>query len=391
MMDNLRPLTQEQRQAAHQAARQAVVRSIGPRPVRERFAHHTISRYPPTVTRLISVLCIILLLAAFTPSAIRLYVIGSQTFGQAVSSRVAMTAVGLATVLSAEVGQVVFSLALATLGTSRSSRRLLYTSMAIATTVSLIGNIQVSLPGHTHSPFAWLESIAPPVLVLSTAYVLKEQVLESIEQRHADERAFQAALAEWQAATASPEQLTNWPQVYANALRDALLKANSRRKEALGDMTVDDWRLVVYNEPQNEQNGQEGRKTNEQYVVLPGHPFYGCPVRVLKHTAGYCTIEDPAHPEFRYEMLVSWLSASPPPPQAPSIAMHDPIPLLLSALDRLVQIIVLKDQQMKDSANERASESSRPVRLGPTTTRTQNSVEGPTILSDTEPDRREGA
>jgi hypothetical protein len=146
-----------------------------------------------------------------------------------------------------------------------------------------------------------------------------------------------------------------------------------------------------HNEPQNEQNGQEGRKTNEQYVVLPGHPFYGCPVRVLKHTAGYCTIEDPAHPEFRYEMLVSWLSASPPPPQAPSIAMHDPIPLLLSALDRLVQIIVLKDQQMKDSANERASESSRPVRLGPTTTRTQNSVEGPTILSDTEPDRREGA
>jgi hypothetical protein len=149
--------------------------------------------------------------------------------------------------------------------------------------------------------------------------------------------------------------------------------------------------LPVHNEPQNEQNGQEGRKTNEQYVVLPGHPFYGCPVRVLKHTAGYCTIEDPAHPEFRYEMLVSWLSASPPPPQAPSIAMHDPIPLLLSALDRLVQIIVLKDQQMKDSANERASESSRPVRLGPTTTRTQNSVEGPTILSDTEPDRREGA
>ncbi len=63
--------------------------------------HHTVSNYPPIVTRLISLLCIILLLAAFTPSAIRLYVIGSQTFGQAVDSAVAMTVVGLATVLSA--------------------------------------------------------------------------------------------------------------------------------------------------------------------------------------------------------------------------------------------------------------------------------------------------
>jgi hypothetical protein len=99
----------------------------------------------------------VLLLAAFTPSAIRLYVIGSQTFGQAVTSNVAMTAVGLATVLSAEVGQVVFSLALATLGTSRVSRRLLYASMAITTILSLMGNIQISLPGHMNSPFAWLD------------------------------------------------------------------------------------------------------------------------------------------------------------------------------------------------------------------------------------------
>jgi len=53
-----------------------------------------------------------------------------------------MTAVGFATVLSAEVGQVVFSLALATLGTSQSSRRLLYASMAISTILALTGNIR---------------------------------------------------------------------------------------------------------------------------------------------------------------------------------------------------------------------------------------------------------
>ncbi|GEM_PF-6999064 len=69
MVLDIRPLTQEQRQAARRAARLAVVRSIGPRSAREQFAHHTISKYPPTVTRLISILCIVLLLAAFTPSA----------------------------------------------------------------------------------------------------------------------------------------------------------------------------------------------------------------------------------------------------------------------------------------------------------------------------------
>ena len=118
MIDNLRPLTQEQRQGARKKARDAVIRAIGPKPAREHFNQSTISKYPPSVTRLIFLLCLVLLLAAFTPSAIRLYVIGSQTFGQAVSNDAAMTAVGFATVLSAEIGQIVFSLALATLGTS---------------------------------------------------------------------------------------------------------------------------------------------------------------------------------------------------------------------------------------------------------------------------------
>ena len=156
-----------------------------------------------------------------------------------------MTAVELATDLSAEIGQVVFSLALATLGASHSSRRLLYASMGISTILALTGNIQTAFPGHTQNPFTWLEAVAPPLLVLSTAYVLKEQVLESFEQRHVDERAFQSALAEWQAATAEPEQHPQWSQFYANALRDALRKANARRKETLSQMTQDDWRITV--------------------------------------------------------------------------------------------------------------------------------------------------
>jgi hypothetical protein len=250
MLSQVKPLTQEERQNSHAAAELAVMRAVGERPSREAFDRHTASRYPPAVTKLIIGLCIALLLAAFTPSAIRLFVIGSETFGAAVPDSLAMVAVGVATVLTAEIGQVVFSLALATMGTTPSARRLLYVSMGIATAIALVGNVQVALPGHMDSPFAWLEAIAPPLLVLSTAYVLKEQLLDAIEMRHANERAYQEAVNLWLTATADPESHPHWMQFYANALRDAIRKANSRRKDALAELTTADWRALVYRELQ---------------------------------------------------------------------------------------------------------------------------------------------
>jgi hypothetical protein len=253
MTTSIRPLTQEQRHAARRAACEAVIYAIGTKPMREQFTYVAISKYPPAIVRLISGLCLVLLLAAFTPSAIRLYVIGSQTFGQAVPSHAAKTAVGLATVLSAEIGQVVFSLALATLGTSRASKRLLYLSMMLSTIISLVGNVQLALPGYAYSPFAWLEAVVPPLLVLATSFILKEQLLGAIETRHINERVFQTALADWQVATATPEHHSEWAQCHANALRDELRKVNYRRQEALAALTTADWRMLVYRELQAEQ------------------------------------------------------------------------------------------------------------------------------------------
>lgn len=247
---DIRPLTQEERQSARAAAHEAIFRVIGSRPERSQFEHHTASKYPPRVTRMITGLCLLLLVAAFTPSAIRLYTIGSQTFGQTIKNTDAMLLVGLATVLTAETGQVVFSLALATLGTTRSSRTLLYTSAMIATLIALVGNIQIALPGHVTSPFAWFEAIAPPLLVLSTAYVLKEQMLDNIQERFAAERLYQEALNVWSNRVNDPEAHGHWHQVHANAIRDALSKANNRRRDALSAMTDSDWRAAVWRELQ---------------------------------------------------------------------------------------------------------------------------------------------
>jgi hypothetical protein len=50
---------------------------------------------------------------------------------------------------------------------------------------------------------------------------------------------------DWRLVTTMPEGYPSWIQFYANALQDALRKANARRKEALSQMTVEDWRLAV--------------------------------------------------------------------------------------------------------------------------------------------------
>jgi hypothetical protein len=69
MLSQIKPLTQEQRQKAYESSQQAVAHAVGKQPQRDNFDRHTASRYPSTVSKLINGLCIILLLAAFTPSA----------------------------------------------------------------------------------------------------------------------------------------------------------------------------------------------------------------------------------------------------------------------------------------------------------------------------------
>lgn len=140
VLDSLRPLTQEERLTARQQAREHIVAIIGKKPSREIFAGRRISQYPNYVLYTIIGLCIVALMAAFTPSAIRLYHIGSETFSNAINDRLSAQVVGLAIVLMAELSQLVFSLSLAVLGTSRTSRYLLYFGMFIATMIALVGN-----------------------------------------------------------------------------------------------------------------------------------------------------------------------------------------------------------------------------------------------------------
>lgn len=247
-------LTDDERIEARQQASAVVSKQVGDQPNRADFDHITVSKYPDWINNLILGLVVLLLVAAFIPSAIRLYTIGSETFISGVNSRLAAMLVGVSVVLMAETAQILFSLASVVLETDKKSERLLNASMLSATVLALVGNAQVALPGHIYNPFAWLEALLPPLLVLATAYVLKQQLLTVIETRFSNERAYQEAVKSWQVATSQPEKHPRYMSALANALRLAIREKNSRgsgmkaRVELMQTFSASDWRTLVNRE-----------------------------------------------------------------------------------------------------------------------------------------------
>src|SRR5689334_19715031 len=98
MLTQIRPLNQEERLLARQTAAQVILQAVGVRPIRQHYNHHTSSKYPPQVIWFLTLLTLLALAAAFSTSAIRLYHIGSQTFGHTIHDPFSMTVAGISIV-----------------------------------------------------------------------------------------------------------------------------------------------------------------------------------------------------------------------------------------------------------------------------------------------------
>jgi hypothetical protein len=105
----------------------------------------------------------------------------------------------------------------------------------------------------------------------------------------------------------------------------------------------------------NKQNGPAEQSSEEWlYVSLPGHPFYGQRVRLIKYqpasTARYCLIEDPQQSDFHYQIKSTWLSSSPPIPASQLEFKQPAVRIALSALDKMVQMILVhqNERRIKD-------------------------------------------
>lgn len=256
----VRQLTQEERLTAMQRARAAIVQSIGNRPDERAYASQG-----ERMTRTdigIWILCIVVLIAAFSISAIRLFHIGRETFLHSISDANSAVVAAIGIVILAETTQIVTTLALARVEQMQTRRMLLLTGIG-ATAVAIIGNLQIVtpwamqgtftfLPPAFENPFAWLEALFPPMAVLVMAHVLKHQLLDAEYARNERKRAFEKALQAWESAmSADPEVHPEWDQFYANALRDAIRSKNARItvvRDMLPALTKADWRALVHRE-----------------------------------------------------------------------------------------------------------------------------------------------
>jgi len=244
------PLNQDIRLIAREKARTLLLKSIGEKPERHNYSMNYYSKYPKWMTQLITTLCLIVLVGAFLPSSFRLYVAGSEAFAHGVEIPALIIISGIATVIMAETAQVVASLALAIYGTTKWARRILYAIMIMSTSLALIGNWHVANP---YDVFSVVEAIFPPLLVLGMSYILKGQMLQSIEIRHSSEKAYQEDLANWNKLASDVELHTDWKQKYASALRDQLTKANKRKKSInINEVSLEEWKALVWREMQEE-------------------------------------------------------------------------------------------------------------------------------------------
>jgi len=154
--------------------------------------------------------------------------------------------------------------------------------------------------------------------------------------------------------------------------------------------------------PPSTKTKESSDVSTQKYVVLPHHPLYGyfvtIVVRRVATTYVDCTIEDSAHPGFRYHIHEGWLSSTQPPPLPISPTPNQAICLPLLALDKMVQRLLttpyfrrIMDDEQADhgQSSAHAFPAAAPVHLGPTAAKKPNAAHQSSFLPSTRKSRRD--
>ena len=209
-------LTDSQRIQARNNARRNIVAKYARRPARSDYDNVTAAKYPPAFTWLVGVSLAFVALSAGLISAFRLYYAGSAAFYETVPNETLAAIVGVLTPLAAEVLVIVATVAAQVYLHSRGrAQAIALIPVALGTVVAFVGNWQIASPVNT---WGWVETIFPPVAVLSVAFLFELSLVPELERRQADDRAYRAALADYDRLTSRPEAHTEWRNTYGAAL-----------------------------------------------------------------------------------------------------------------------------------------------------------------------------
>lgn len=278
------PLTETQREAALNAARLKVAGALvlpdEPRP--DAYSAQTHALYPPAVSNAITGLSVLMLVAAFVPSAMRLHKVGFDAFSAIFAGQTASIYwAALCVVLMAEIGETIFILGATT--AKRWNRAGMIFGALVCAVIALSGNALAVGEHAFDNVFAFLETFAPPVIVLLVSNILKTQILDAIKARHNARMKYESDLAEWKsqtanakaahvAALANAEQHFSFERLRSFALRAALERANARMTTVLSALDDDDWRALVARELRSDQWYNSASSSATQITVEAVRP-----------------------------------------------------------------------------------------------------------------------
>lgn len=224
-MNIYHPSTQ-QRIDARNRAKELVVTMAGTKPSPDEFRENHIGKYPAVVVNAVLILCGVALLAAFYPSAMRLYEAGYHSFYHAIQNPAKASLAGISLIVMAELTLLICNLAYTVIDTNATYRALLNIGSVLSTAIAMVGNIQVGLVGQFDSPIAYLETMTPPLLVVILSFVLKGVLLTRISESHQWQTAFKQSLERWQSDVRNAESSPRFKQAYANELKQLYLAIN---------------------------------------------------------------------------------------------------------------------------------------------------------------------
>jgi hypothetical protein len=210
--------------------------------------------------------------------------------------------------------------------------------------MALVGNWTVVRP---HDVFSFLEAVIPVFAVLFIAFIGERIILEALETRHANERAYQEALHSWQVASNTPEQHPRYMSALANALRDALKNANSegsgatQRKALMSAFTVEHWKPLVWREMQADQWYAADTGAPLELPALPALPETTAPQRRKK-------IEESVMPE--QQQTVEVVIVDEPRPFGPTAPLLERVDQNGEGADALANIQTIKQGIVNESA-----------------------------------------
>lgn len=304
----LRELTDNERLDARERARQIVLREIGDKPRRKQYMGVTVSEYPRWVVRLVGGLMLVVFVAAAMPSLFRLYSAGSTYHLEGINSGWQAAVVGVSTFLLAEFLIITSTLAASIFYQGR-ARAVFAFPVALGLAVAFVGNWTVVQP---HDLFSWLETVVPPLAVLVMSFVGERLILDAVRQQHADEKAYQEAVQDWQQRTRDVEKHSRWNVIYGRSLIQGIRQANTggtgtkARQETMNAMTRREWAALVRrellieagdwlteeppaDEPPADEPPVQGERTDRPFghtVADPDGPDYTPPMQSANgHTA----------------------------------------------------------------------------------------------------------